>query len=393
MYRLPLGSPATLKRQTKGFHPKAFTMASTISTFDDWVDLFHQWQKDIQFDTTLLGDFQFEAKFAEEDSPVIEFGDYKGRPKWQNVMQIPNQQVRDALLNLIVYQGDTEFASVEQQRHLVATAPTDYDLKSVVRVMSEEQRHGWQMATLLVNYFGDTGKMEAKKLLERRAWDNQRLLGSFNEPVDHWLDFFVYTEFIDRDGKYQLKMLSRSAFSPLARSMGPMLKEEAFHLGTGHTGLRRIIQAGKVPTPIIQRYFNKWVPTAFDLFGKDQSGTANWAYVWGLKGRFNELETDDEVDKQNINEYNRVLYYKECEQLVEQLNSIIPADQEQLVLPDMKFNRKIGRFADQKFDVNGNPMKEADYADYLATVLPTDEDQKLLAEIFKTNDWIAPKGA
>ena len=367
-------------------------MASTITTFDDWVDLFHAWQKDIQFDTTLLGDFQFEAKFAEEDSPVIEFGDYKGRPKWQNVMQIPNQQVRDALLNLIVYQGDTEFASVEQQRHLVATAPTDYDLKSVVRVMSEEQRHGWQMATLLVNYFGDTGKMEAKKLLERRAWDNQRLLGSFNEPVDHWLDFFVYTEFIDRDGKYQLKMLSRSAFSPLARSMGPMLKEEAFHLGTGHTGLRRIIQAGKIPTPIIQRYFNKWVPTAFDLFGKDQSGTANWAYVWGLKGRFNELETEDPVDKQNINEYNRTLYYKECEELVQQLNAIIPEDQPKLRLPSMKFNRKIGQWADKAFDIDGNPVKESEFKDYVAQVTPTAEDATKLAEIFKTNDWIAPKG-
>lgn len=367
-------------------------MTKQISNFDDWVDLFHAWQKDIQFDTTLLGDFKFEAKFAEEDSPVIEFGDYKGRPKWQNVMQVPNQQVRDALLNLIVYQGDTEFASVEQQRHLVATAPTDYDLKSVVRVMSEEQRHGWQMATLLVNYFGDTGKMEAKKLLERRAWDNQRLLGSFNEPVNHWLDFFVYTEFIDRDGKYQLKMLSRSAFSPLAKSMGPMLKEEAFHLGTGHTGLRRILQAGKIPVPIMQRYFNKWVPTAFDLFGKDQSGTANWAYVWGLKGRFNELETDDAVDKQNLNEYNRTLYYKECQELVDQLNTLVPAGETQLVLPDMKFNRKIGRYADQHFDIHGKPVAEGKYAEYLKTALPTPEDDAKLVEIFKSNDWIAPKG-
>ena len=366
-------------------------MARSISTFDDWVDLFHQWQKDIQFDTTLLGDFTFEAKYAEEDSPVIEFGDYKGRPKWQTYNQIPNQQVKDALLNLIVYQGDTEFASVEQQRHLVGTAPSDYDLKSVVRVMSEEQRHGWQMAHLLVNHFGDTGKVEAKKLLERRAWDNQRLLGSFNEPVNHWLDFFVYTEFIDRDGKYQLKMLSRSAFSPLARSMGPMLKEEAFHLGTGHTGLRRILQAGKVPTPILQRYVNKWVPTAYDLFGKDKSGTAHWAYVWGLKGRFNELETEDAVDKSMLNDYNRTLYHKECVELIDQLNTLVPADQPQLRLPSMRFNRKIGMYADQAFTVEGEPLA-GDYAEYLRTVMPTQDDEAKLAEIFKSNDWIAPKG-
>ena len=372
----------------------ALHMAKTVSTFEDWVDLFHQWQKDIQFDTTLLGDFKFETKFAEEDSPVIEFGDYKGRPKWNSYYQIPTQQIRDALLNLIVYQGDTEFASVEQQRHLVATAPSDYDLKSIVRVMSEEQRHGWQMAALLVNYFGETGKVEAKKLLERRSWDNERLLGSFNEPVDNWLDFFVFTEFIDRDGKYQLKMLSRSAFSPLARSMGPMLKEEAFHLGTGHTGLRRILQAGKVPTPIIQRYFNKWVPTAYDLFGKDKSGTAHWAYVWGLKGRFNELETDDEVDKDNLNDYNRNLFYQEGMQLVEQLNTLVPNGQTKLRLPALSFNRKIGRHADERFTVEGKEFKgtEAEYEDYLRAQLPTKEDGEVLAEIFKDPAWIAPKG-
>ncbi|HVM45977.1 MAG TPA: Phenylacetic acid catabolic protein [Candidatus Thermoplasmatota archaeon] len=367
-------------------------MASSISNFDDWVNLFHEWQKDIQFDTTLLGDFKFQALFAEEDSPVIEFGDYKGRPKWQTYNQIPNQQVKDALLNLIVYQGDTEFASVEQQRHLVSTAPSDYDLKSVVRIMSEEQRHGWQMAHLLVNHFGDTGKVEAKKLLERRSWDNERLLGSFNQPVNNWLDFFVYTEFIDRDGKYQLKMLSRSAFSPLARSMGPMLKEEAFHLGTGHTGLRRILQAGKVPTPILQRYFNKWVPTAYDLFGKDKSGTAHWAYVWGLKGRFNELETEDEVDKSMLNDYNRTLYQKECVELVHQLNSLVPDGQPKIVLPDMRFNRNIGMYAGQQFTVDGQPFSGGDYGAYLASVMPTKEDDAALAEIFKSNDWIAPKG-
>lgn len=366
-------------------------MATSITNFDDWVAQFHQWQKDIGYDTTLLGDFGFEAKYAEEDSPVIEFGDYKGRPKWNTVMQIPNQQVRDALLSLIVYQGDTEFASVEQQRHLVETAPSDYDKKSIVRINAEEMRHGWQMAHLLVNHFGETGRMEAKKLLERRSWDNERLLGSFNEPVRHWLDFFVFTEFVDRDGKYQLKMLSRSAFSPLARSMGPMLKEEAFHLGTGHTGLRRIVQAGKIPTELLQKYINHWVPTAYDLFGKDASGTAHWAYVWGIKCRFNELETEDEVDKKNLNEYNRTLYYKECVELMQQLNTIVPDGETKLYAPSLKFNRKIGQWENQPFDVHGEPVK-GDYADYLKSVLPQPEDEARLAEIFKTHDWIAPKG-
>ena len=97
--------------------------------------------------------------------------------------------MRDALVTMITVQGDTEFASVEQQRHLLATAPTDYDRYAAARIMAEEQRHGWQMAYLLMTYFGQQGRREAQKLLERNAQDGDRLLGAFNRPMPHWLDF------------------------------------------------------------------------------------------------------------------------------------------------------------------------------------------------------------
>src|SRR5205814_1249961 len=141
------------------------------------------------------------------------------------------------------------------------------------------------------------GKREAAKLLERRADEGERLLGSFNELVDNWLDFFTYTQFIDRDGKFQLTMLSVSGFDPLSRSMNPMLKEESFHLGTGNNGLLRIVKAGKMPPELIQKFFYKWIPTAFDLFGTDNSSSAHWAYVWGLKVRYDERENQSEADK------------------------------------------------------------------------------------------------
>ena len=110
-------------------------------------------------------------------------------------------------MHLIVYQGDTEFASTEQQRDLLQSAPSEYDRQCLLRVMREEQRHGWQMCHVLVKNFGDSGKLEARKLLERRAYQGTRLLGAFNQPMEHFLEFFVYTCFIDRDGKYQLTML------------------------------------------------------------------------------------------------------------------------------------------------------------------------------------------
>ena len=177
--------------------------------------------------------------------------------------------------------------------------------------MCEEQRHGWQMAYLLCTFFGEQGVREAAKLLERNAQEGTRILGSFNEPIDHWLDFFMFTHFIDRDGKYQLKMLSTSSFRPLAASMGPMLKEESFHLGTGANGLRRIVKQGVIPCELIQKYVNKWVSTGLDLFGTDDSTSAQWAYVYGIKGRYDERESEQDADREHLNEASRELYFQE----------------------------------------------------------------------------------
>jgi len=285
---------------------------------------------------------------------------------------------------------------VEQQRNLLQHAPSDYDLLSLQRVMTEEMRHGWQMSYLLCTHFGDEGKREAAKLLERRADEGERLLGSFNEIVDNWLDFFTYTQFIDRDGKFQLKMLSVSAFDPLSRSMGPMLKEESYHLGTGNNGLLRIVKAGKMPPEVIQRFFYKWIPTAFDLFGTDNSSSAHWAYVWGLKGRYDERESPTngaEPDKSKLNELARNLYRQEIVKLVERLNMFIPERERQLKVPDLKFNRRIGMYAHQHFTVDGQALDAAKYPAYLESVLPRPEYSARVHDIEREPNWIEPKKA
>ena len=360
-----------------------------ISTFDDWIDYFHEWQKDIGYDQELLANYQFETKLGELHSSEIEFGDFQGQPKWQRVTQIPNQSIRDALMNLIVYQGDTEFASVEQQKNLLDTAPTEYDRQALTRVNCEEMRHGWQMCYLLVNYFGDSGKLEARKLLERRAFKGERLLGSFNAPVKNWLDFFTYTEFVDRDGKYQLTMLSHSAFAPLAESVTAMLKEEFFHMFTGHTGLTRILRSGKIPIPIVQKYFNKWLSTAYDLFGTSHSSSANWAYTWGLKGRMDEHEATVPADKDKLNDLARGHYLVESAKLIEQLNQLVPAGQPKLYAPDLKFNRSIGEFVGKSYSVTGELLSPEAYTKHLAEVLPTEADEKILAQIINSGDWVS----
>ena len=362
---------------------------SRIENFDDWVDIFHEWHADIGYPTELLGkDYMFETKLDEIESNEIEFGHFAGRPKWEKLTDIPDQRIRDSLAHLIEFQGDTEFASVEQQKNLLERAPSQFDLENIIRINREEMRHGWQMSYVLVTHFGDAGKRQAQRLLERRATENTRLLGSFNEPVNNWLDFFVYTSFIDRDGKYQLNMLSRSAFAPLGRSMLPMLKEEAYHLAQGNIGLMRIVKAKKIPIPIVQRYFNKWLSTAFDLFGVDDSSSAHWAYLWGLKGRYDEHLYDDPADMSRLNELSRATFFKEVAALVDALNQHVPEDQPRLRIPSDKFHRNIGQYAGMTYSIDGEKLSQEDYDKHLKEVLPRTEDDQFVINVEKEGGWI-----
>ena len=165
----------------------------------------------------------------------IHFGEHMGEPAWQD---IPGEH-RANLRRIVVTQGDTEPASVEQQRHLGLTCPSQYDLRNLFQVNVEEGRHLWAMVYLLHRYFGRDGREEAEELLQRRSGDtdNPRILGAFNEKTPDWLAFYMFTYFTDRDGKFQLCALAESSFDPLARTTKFMLTEEAHHMFVGESGI------------------------------------------------------------------------------------------------------------------------------------------------------------
>src|SRR5689334_23772000 len=278
----------------------------------------------------------------------IGFGDAIGEPVWQ---QVPGED-RSALRRLLVTQGDTEPASVEQQRLLGLTCPSLYDLRNLFQVNVEEGRHLWAMVYLLHAYFGRDGREEAEEMLTRHSGDpdRPRILGTFNEPIADWLSFFMFTYFTDRDGKFQLKSLAESAFDPLSRSCRFMLAEEAFHMFVGSSGMTRIIRrtlqvmkelatddpdavrnAGAVDLPTLQRYINFWFSSSVDLFGAEISSNAASSFATGIKGRPDESQyTDhlcgdatfelqtpqgaDTVSLRNaMNEVMRSSYIKDCE--------------------------------------------------------------------------------
>lgn len=339
------------------------------SAFDEWVDAMREWQRDIGAVTDPA--VVLHEKFAEAPAPEIAFGRYAGQRRWESVAEIPCAAIKDELLRLIVWQGDSEVRAVEQARELLDRAPTEHDRQRLVRHMSEETRHGWQMAYLLVTHFGDEGRRAARELLERRATRGEALLEMFNVKLN-WVDVFSWHNWGDRVGKYQLTMFAGCGFAPFARSIAPMLREEGFHLVIGYQGMQRICAAGRVPVEIHQRYINRMLAICYDAFGSEVSSRAQKIYDWGLKAPWGA----GNIDPAHANEAARIAFREEARKLLALLNRLLPEDGPKLYLTDPRFNRQNGAYAGQAWD---GPER-----------LPTEEDEAALQETFKNPAWIAP---
>ncbi|MGQ4807605.1 Benzoyl-CoA oxygenase component B [Candidatus Entotheonellaceae bacterium PAL068K] len=374
-----------------------------------------------------------------EANRQIAFGDHQGEPAWQ---EVPGEY-RSALRRLIVTQGDTEPASVEQQRHLGRTCPSLYDLRNLYQINVEEGRHLWAMVYLLHTYFGRDGREEAKAMLERHAGDpdKPRILGAFNEKTPHWLSYYMFTYFTDRDGKYQLASLAESGFDPLARTCRFMLTEEAHHLFVGETGVMRIIQrtcevmralktddpervraAGAIDLPTLQRFLNFHYSVSVDLFGQELSTNGANYFTTGLKGRYRETRIDDDhrltetswpvalprddaivVEDHPallaVNERLRHDYMVDSQRGVNRWNKTIEKHgcHDRLTLPHLGFHRRIGAFADVRVSPQGQIITDAEWTRQSNNWLPTEQDHAFVASLMRPvtapghmASWIAP---
>src|SRR5438105_5009631 len=361
------------------------------------------------FDYVRMPDYRWGIFLKPADGDArVGFGDNYGAPAYQ---EVPGE-FRNPLRRIVVTQADTEPASVEQQRRLGHTCPSLYDLRNLFQVNVEEGRHLWAMVYLLHGYFGRDGRDEADALLERRSGnpDKPRILEAFNQPCDDWLNFFAFTMFTDRDGKYQLSALAESGFEPLARTCKFMLTEEAHHMFVGDTGLSRVVrrtgqlmkqsqsddvrELGGIPLDIIQKYINFWFSYSLDLFGGEISSNSADFFAAGLKGRYKEREQYTEHTAANqtftltvvedgqlkprevplrnaLNEVLRGEYVKDCEKGLARWNKalidegiVAPASVGEnshrlksvppLYLPNIRFHRHVGEYAGHSFDLEGN---------------------------------------
>ncbi|HEY8091749.1 MAG TPA: benzoyl-CoA 2,3-epoxidase subunit BoxB, partial [Polyangiaceae bacterium] len=417
----------------EGFQQRDVYLRTAISTdVEGWAN----------YDYVKMPDYRWGIFLADQvPDRTIGFGDNFGQPVWQ---QVPGEH-RNTLRRLIVTQGDTEPASVEQQRMLGHSCPSVYDLRNLFQVNVEEGRHLWAMVYLLHSYFGRDGREEAEALLQRRSGDPEkpRILGAFNEPCTDWLSFFMFTFFTDRDGKFQLLALAESGFDPLSRTTRFMLTEEAHHMFVGETGILRVVdrtarrmseekkehpddvrKLGVIDLPTMQRYLNLWYSLSLDLFGGEISSNAASFFSSGLKGRAKEEQFEDhqaltgsyamdvpkdgriereEVPLRNaMNEVLRDAYVEDCQRGVDKWNRAIAAHGVpfELKLPSRRFHRHVGIYAGLHSDPQGNLIAAGQFEARKDEWLPSEADRtfvkslmtKAVADPKQMASWIsAPK--
>ena len=396
-----------------------------------------------KFDYVRMPDYRWGILLAPAQADrIIPFGDHKGELAWQ---EVPGEY-RAMLRRLVVIQGDTEPASVEQQRHLGKTAPSLYDMRNLFQVNVEEGRHFWAMVYLLHKYFGRDGREEADELLRRQSGstDAPRMLGAFNEETPDWLSFFMFTYFTDRDGKMQLESLAQSGFDPLSRTCRFMLTEEAHHMFVGTSGISRIIEAtctamrnngiddpsdservrklGVIDLPAMQRKLNLHYTLSLDLFGSEISTNAANFYRAGLKGRYQETKIDD--DHQLVHDTYPVLrvvdgaiqrllepaltslntrlrddYIVDCRRGIDRWNKALESFgyDFRFVLPHVAFNRRVGQFAGIEASPTGDMLAKEEWDVQRDAWLPSTSDGDFIASLMKSElrpghfaRWIAP---
>ena len=409
--------------------PEVYLRTATLVDRDGWAN----------FGFTRMPDYRWGVFLADpQPDRRIGFGDHKGEPVWQRVPS----DYRAALRRLIVIQGDTEPASVEQQRHLGRTCPSGYDLRNLFQINVEEGRHLWAMVYLLsMPTSAGTGARRPRRCCSAAPGmptDRASSPPSTSAPRTG-LALFMFTFLTDRDGKFQLHSLTESAFDPLARTCRFMLTEKAHHMFVGITGLARVVQRtceimrehgtddvrrfGVIDLPTFQKYLNFHFSVTLDLFGAEVSTNAAAGYTGGLKGRFHETDIDDDhrlshatypvlrwqegafrkVDVPALNALNERLrdaFVADVQTGIGRINRVIRSFEVdfELKLPHAAFNRRVGAFAEMDVTPQGAVIDAGAWRRQEEDWLPSASDRAYVGSLMpeaitdpgKFANWIAP---
>ena len=345
--------------------------------------------------------YQLFAKIGKLNSESINFGRMAGQQRFERAGDMVGNMFYTAR-DIIRAQASTELGSIQQHRLTLEEAPTDQMKVSVLRIMAEELRHGYQMfwvfdhdETWRKPGHPDVAKDTMDELLSMQLGNH--VLDAFNIPFFNFLDNVIFATTIDLVGKYQLEMQRVFSYAPMARSMSPMLSEEGYHIGSGRGFLKELAlgattDRGRFSIEDIQRGLNAWVPRGLEMFGNERGGET--AVAFGFKDRNNgtaQAEYYGEVREvvelvnvevartkvQDMSAPDARSLVREVQDTGETIKGVSPKDL--LFVPDPKFFRQRGmeEIIFMPYDVygsliteDGKPVNGERYLGYLKKVLP-----------------------
>jgi len=338
--------------------------------------------------------WQLFAKIGKLNSEQINFGRMTGQPRIERAGDMVGNMFYTAR-DIVRAQASTELGSIQQHRLTLEEAPTDQMKMAVLRIMAEELRHAYQMFWVLDHDESwkkpghpDIAKETMDELLAMELGNH--VLDAFNIPFTNFLDNVIFATTIDLVGKYQLEMQKVFSYAPMARSMGPMLSEEGFHIGSGRGFLRELAVAAhsdnaRFSIRDIQKTINAWLPRGVEMFGNERGGET--AIAFGFKDRNNGTaqseyynEVREVIELVNVGVAQALVkdlgaadarsLVREIQDTGEAMKGVKPEDL--LFVPDQKFYRQRGMedVAFMPYEVYGNLIAENEYLDYLRANLP-----------------------
>jgi 1,2-phenylacetyl-CoA epoxidase catalytic subunit len=322
------------------------------------------------------------ARAAALKTPYIGVGMFKGRPYVEQAGEMLGNMLYSAV-RIIKTQASTELGSIQQHLETIDAGVGDFAKFSILRICAEELRHAYQMFWVLSHdpTWAEAGIHDlANRTMDELLAMNTgtHVLDAFNIPFHDPLDNIVFAFLIDRVGKYQLSMQKVFTYAPMARSMAPMLKEESFHLMTGHDLLRDLaveggLERGRWTLEEIQRRINAWFPRGVEMFGNPDGGHANIDF--GFKDRLNgeslqayTIEVERLLDRINI----AIASMRHPGETRSAIEIMAKHARWRLHLPHVDFFRLRGSedVACQPIAIDGRRLSHQEYWKHLEEVLP-----------------------
>jgi len=336
--------------------------------------------------------FRLVAKLGSLRSPLIEVGKFKGREKFHRAAELDEEMIAQSA-KIIKAQCSTELGSIQQHRGSLYKAQDPRSQFNMMRIMAEEFRHAYQMLFVLADddwtkVGKDIAAETAEALLGMET--GEHVLDAFNLFFDSFVDNVAFTSIIDRVGKYQLEMQRTFSYGPMARSMGPMLYEEAFHMASGVNPMRQWAAdaargTGNVSTEMLQKHINKWVPRGLEMFGDERGGKT--VVEFGFKDKANgeaarqyheeiKIELIDSMNFEALKVFDPKVSRTDAPAIADRILAEGERHQgcrpEHLVhLPAFQFFRRRGTHSFEMNDSRGNRLSKIDdYLLYLRRNLP-----------------------